>query len=222
MLDVGLGVMDFSSWIQIVIICVLGAMSPGPSLAAVVSNTLARGRMYGIATGLGHGVGILLWASLTAVGVAQMIVEASFLLLSAQLIGACLLAYIGYRTIGSGLDLIARSTTSSLNNSQVFFRGTGEGFMISILNPKIALFFLAIFSQFVHQDSDWFEAGLMGITAGVIDAIWYIAVALAVSRVIMPQMLQTKTLMISKISGSLLIVISAYLAYVVIQGLLGW
>ena len=62
----------------------------------------------------------------------------------------------------------------------------------------------------------------MGITAGVIDAIWYIAVALAVSRAIMPQILQTKALMISKITGSLLIVISAYLAFVVIQGLLGW
>ena len=214
--------MDSSSWFQIVIICVLGAMSPGPSLAAVVSNTLARGRMYGIATGLGHGFGILLWASLTAVGVAKMLVEVSALLLSAQFLGACLLAYIGYRSMGSGLDLTARPTASSFNLSQILFKGTGEGFMISLLNPKIALFFLAIFSQFVHQDSDWFEAGLMGITAGVIDSIWYIAVALVVSRAIMPQIFQEKALIISKISGSLLILISVYLAFVVIQGLLGW
>jgi threonine/homoserine/homoserine lactone efflux protein len=102
--------------------------------------------MYGIATGVGHGFGILLWVSLTAVGVAKMLVDVSVLLLSAQFLGACLLAYIGYRTLGSGLDLTARPMVSGFNQTRELFRGTGEGFMISLLNPKIALFFLAIFS----------------------------------------------------------------------------
>ena len=106
--------MDFISWLQIVFICVLGAVSPGPSLAAVVSNTVSEGRLHGIATGIGHGVGITLWASVTAVGVSEMIVNNSNLLIIAQFVGACLLGYIGYRTIGSSFTLAVNPTTTGL------------------------------------------------------------------------------------------------------------
>jgi threonine/homoserine/homoserine lactone efflux protein len=47
----------------------------------------------------------------------------------------------------------------------------------------MALFFLAIFSHFVHPDSNWTETGLMGITAGVIDTVWYIIVAVILTGV---------------------------------------
>ena len=176
--------MDFISWLQIVFICVLGAVSPGPSLAAVVSNTVSEGRLHGIATGIGHGVGITLWASVTAVGVSEMIVNNSNLLIVAQFVGACLLGYIGYRTIGSSFTLAVNPTTTV---NPHFARGASEGFMIALLNPKIALFFIAIFSQFVIQDSKWTDTALMGITAGTIDAIWYVIVAIVISKVFLPK-----------------------------------
>ena len=55
--------MDVDAWLKLVLICFLGALSPGPSLALVLNNTIARGRLYGISTGLGHGFGIGLSAT---------------------------------------------------------------------------------------------------------------------------------------------------------------
>ena len=84
--------MQLESWIQITAICLLGAMSPGPSLAIVATNTIAKGRMYGVFTSLGHGVGIGVWALLTAVGVAKVIASDSVVSLAMQSLGAILIA----------------------------------------------------------------------------------------------------------------------------------
>ena len=50
--------MDATAWISIASVCAAGAMSPGPSLAVVVKNTVNGGRLEGVLTGIGHGLGI--------------------------------------------------------------------------------------------------------------------------------------------------------------------
>jgi threonine/homoserine/homoserine lactone efflux protein len=200
--------LDIINWLQIVLICILGAISPGPSLAAVISNTTSSGRFFGVTTGIGHGIGITLWASITAVGISEMIVNNPNLLATAQLLGACLLGYIGYRTIGTSITFEKNLASTAKPH---LARGLSEGFMIALLNPKIALFFLAIFSQFIIPNSNWVDTAIMGITAGVIDAGWYILVAIVISRALMPKVMQKKSLIIAKINGILLILISLYL-----------
>ena len=66
--------MSIDVWFQLVIICLLGAMSPGPSLVLVVNNTFVGGKTYGIITSLAHGLGIGIWAFLTAIGVSGLLI----------------------------------------------------------------------------------------------------------------------------------------------------
>ena len=141
--------MDITSWFQLAIICLLGAMSPGPSLALVISNTVSRGRVFGIATSLGHATGIGWWALLTAIGITELIGDQKTGLLLLQIAGIFLLAYIGWRTITDDNDLVSGTTGKPKSDSRVLVRGATEGFLISLLNPKVALFFLVIFSHFV-------------------------------------------------------------------------
>ena len=56
--------MDSAVLAQIGVVCVLGAMSPGPSLAVVLRTTVAGGRLRGVMTGLGHGIGFFFYALL--------------------------------------------------------------------------------------------------------------------------------------------------------------
>ena len=203
--------MDITSWLQIVLVSFLGAISPGPSLALVIGNTIDRGRMYGVATSVGHGTGIGLWALLTAIGISNIIVEMSGLLVSVQALGAFLIAYIGFRTLTSKTNLTTRQSARRSIESKIFIRGSLEGFLISIFNPKIALFFLAIFSHFVHTDSSWTETVLMGITAGVIDAVWYMTVAVMLTGVGTTRITPYGENIIRKATGSLLILIALYL-----------
>lgn len=203
--------MDISSWIQLVVVCFLGAISPGPSLALVVGNTLARGRVYGVATGLGHATGIGWWAFLTAIGMAEFMVDRSGILLGVQALGACLLAYIGFRTMVAGSNLSVQRIDPGSTSPLLAIRGASEGLVISLLNPKVALFFLAIFSHLVHSDSSWKETAMMGITAAAIDAGWYALVAVVLTGTSLVAVLHGRIAAARRASGIILILIALYL-----------
>jgi threonine/homoserine/homoserine lactone efflux protein len=195
-------------------------MSPGPSLALVVTNSIGRGRKHGVVTGLGHGMGIFLWAFLTASGIARIIVETGILLTVVQLLGACYLIYLGVRTLIENTNLPLKQTNASSISSKIISRSAGEGFLISILNPKIALFFLAIFSHFVQPNAGWVETGLMGITAGLIDASWYSVVALTMTKSGIIPFLQIRENTLHRIIGIFFIFIAVYLLIMLIRNFL--
>ena len=212
--------MDIVSWFQLATICLLGAVSPGPSLALVASNTIVRGRADGGVTSLAHGAGIGLWAVLTAAGVVEIIVDKSGILLVLQSLGAFLIAYIGFRTLmDKGSNVLQKNETGS-TDSKPLLRAASEGLLISLLNPKIALFFLAIFSHLVNSDANRTEIILMGGTAAVVDALWYVAVALMLTGSNIGRLLADRSKVISRVSGSFLILIAVYLLGEMIRGLL--
>ena len=57
-------------------------------------------------------------------------------------------------------------------------KGFAEGFMISFLNPKILVFFVAVFSQFIHGELTRIDSAIIVLVAGVIDTFWYVFIAL--------------------------------------------
>ena len=213
--------MQLESWIQITAICLLGAMSPGPSLAIVATNTIAKGRMYGVFTSLGHGVGIGVWALLTAVGVAKVIASDSVVSLAMQSLGAILIAYVGYMTITNRTWNLGREKHYQTDNSRNLVKGTSEGFLISIFNPKIALFFIAIFSHFVSSEYNVPEIILIGSTAALIDAMWYVLISIVLTTSKLGRFLEEKGSKLSLISGFALILIAIYLASQVVNHLVG-
>ena len=65
--------MTASSWLSLAIICLLGAMSPGPSLAVVVKQAVNGGARQGVICALAHGAGIFLWAILMVSGLGALL-----------------------------------------------------------------------------------------------------------------------------------------------------
>lgn len=189
-------------------ICILGAMSPGPSLAVVVQNTLAGGRAQGVVTGLSHGVGIIIWALLTAGGIGLLITQQPALFDGMRYGGAILLVYLGIRSLRS-----TASATEALHTVAAA-RATPvrDGFAIAITNPKIALFFLALFSQFVRPEAGMGEKVIMALTAGVIDALWYALVALALSHSAILDRLRARARALDRLFGLILIALAVRVA----------
>ena len=99
-------------------------------------------------------------------------------------------------------------------------KGASEGFLISIFNPKIALFFVAIFSHFVSSEYNVPEIILMGSTAALIDAMWYILIAIVLTTSGLGTFLERQGSNISLISGVALILIAIYLASQVLRHLI--
>ena len=60
--------MTFFIWSQFALVCIIGAMSPGPSLAVVIRNNINYNRVAGILTSIGHGLGIGVYATLAVLG----------------------------------------------------------------------------------------------------------------------------------------------------------
>jgi threonine/homoserine/homoserine lactone efflux protein len=157
-------------------LCLLGAASPGPSLAVVVQATLLGSPRRGFATALGHGLGVALYAALTAGGLGLLIHRLPFLFVGLQLAGALYLLWmaIGAWRAGSGEAPMAASGQDET--------GAGGGFvpgmLVALLNPKLAIFMLALFSQFLSPEAGLLHAAVVVGIAGGIDALWYCAVVL--------------------------------------------
>lgn len=162
----------FATWLTVLSICVLGAMSPGPSLAVVLRHTLSGGRLNGCLAALAHGAGIGLYALLSISGLAVLITASPGLFRAFQWAGAAYLAWMGLR------GLLARPPQDpSGAAAQPGGGAVRDGFMIAFLNPKIAVFFIALFSQVIGGETPWFGRLLYAGTAWFIDTAWYLLVA---------------------------------------------
>ncbi len=165
--------MDLVTWFQLAIICALGAISPGPSLIIVMKNSKAGGYSSGLITSFGHGIGVGIYALSVVLGLSFVINNFPIFLLVADWLGASFLFYLG-------INIWILSFKKPRRNGKVLFGGNKndflEGFAIAFLNPKIAIFFIAIFSQFIVPTLDWSDKIFIVMTASIIDTIWYILV----------------------------------------------
>ena len=194
--------MPLSLWLSMSLICIFGAMSPGPSLAVVVQNTLSGGRLQGVITGITHAFGIVIWAGLTAGGIGLLITQRPDLFNAMRYAGAAFLLYLGIRSLRSKAGT-ANALQGSNNNPST--SAARDGFLIAILNPKIALFFLALFSQFVRPEAGMGEKVIMALTAGGIDALWYIIVAVVLSHSTILDRLRVRARFLNRLFGLILI-----------------
>ncbi|WP_019934743.1 LysE family translocator [Oceanimonas smirnovii] len=197
--------MELSSWLALAAICIMGAVSPGPSLAVVMRNTVRGGQSHGVLTALGHGLGVGLYALITALGLALLITRNPLLFDIIRYGGAAFLAWLGIKA------LLAKPQPAVTGESGHVVRGRQgafEGFMVAFLNPQLAIFFVALFSQFVRADTGWQQGGIMMLTAGGIDALWYVLVALLLSRGPVLGWLREKSFIIDKLSGLVLLALA--------------
>jgi len=196
--------MTLTTWLSLVAICCLGAMSPGPSLAVVLRHTVSNGRAHGIATALSHAVGVALWALLTVWGLAVVVVEWPLMYKFLTYAGAGYLMWMGIKALRS-------SGAGPMNVEQMsapVSTAARDGLMVSLLNPKLAFFFIALFSQFVSAELVLADKLIMTGTASIIDAVWYIIIAVALSHSKVLDKLQKRSATIDKVSGAILIALA--------------
>ena len=194
--------MDVQAIIILALVCASGAISPGPSLAVVIRNTITGGRAQGIMTGLGHGIGLTIYAFIAVMGLSTMLIGNQTLFVSVQIAGSFWLIWIGCNMI------LSSSKESSKKNVDRRKRGFVEGFMISFLNPKILVFFVAVFSQFNHKGITNIDKAIIVMVAGVIDTFWYVFVAILLAGSRFIDKIKKYSVWINRFTGVLLIGLS--------------
>ncbi|WP_336366135.1 LysE family translocator [Marinobacter sp. C2H3] len=193
--------MTLGTWLTVVTICILGAMSPGPSLALVLRQTLSGGRRNGVITALSHGVGVGIYAFLSVLGLAAVITASPTAFTALQWAGAAYLAWIGFK----GLTARAPDSDAALPDPATSRSAARDGFLIAFFNPKIAVFFLALFSQVVGTDTTLLAKFGYAATALVIDTGWYLLVAWLFSNPRWLDTLRRRTVWLERVFGAILV-----------------
>ena len=168
--------MALSLWLSLALVCMMGAMSPGPSLAVVLKHSLSGGMKNGMLAALSHGFGVGLYAAASLLGLGALMLQFPTVYQFLVYLGAAYLAYLGLKI------LFSKPSDSELNIQQSDVsssKALQDGFAIAFLNPKLAIFFLALFSQFIDPENLTLNIGvIMCLTVFVIDTGWYLLVAL--------------------------------------------
>ena len=192
-------------WFQFAAVCIAGAMSPGPSLALIIRNSTKYNRLGGVMSAVGHGLGMGVYAIFAVTGLSIIILTNIYVFKLIQIVGIAFLFVFGI------LFIFQKNEKIDIDDSQNNLNSFLQGFSISILNPKILIWFSAVFSQFVRGDSTFLTNSILVITASAIDCIWYILVALIVTSYGLKDFFQKRINAIQKISGTVLIIISILL-----------
>ena len=194
--------MDLPALIGVSLVCAMGAMSPGPSLAVVLRNTISGGRTQGVMTGIGHGIGFGIYAMLAVTGLSAILIadESKFELL--QWSGAVVLLWLSYNM------LTYQPSGDKEEHQSSGRRGFVEGFMIAFLNPKILVFLVAVFSQFLDPQMTDIDRVVMALIAGLIDTVWYVLVAAVLSGTAIIDKLRDNSVLIDRMIGTVLLVLA--------------
>lgn len=126
------------------------AISPGPDNIYVLTQSLANGKKYGLATTAGLLSGCLVHTTLLAFGVSVIIRESDTLFLGIKILGAVYLLYLAFKVYRSDSALEISGDKVAKKGLWQLFK---QGFIMNVLNPKVTIFFLAFFPGFLYSET---------------------------------------------------------------------
>lgn len=127
---------------------------PGPDNMFTLAQSLAKGKNAGIFTTLGLCTGLLVHIAAATIGISALIYKSAFAFTIVKYAGAAYLLYLAYKSFrdkGSSLQL---KNEDNLSYKSLYKKGV----IMNLLNPKVSLFFLAFFPQFIN-----YEMGLISM-----------------------------------------------------------
>jgi threonine/homoserine/homoserine lactone efflux protein len=155
-------------------VAVLVTITPGPATAMVVRSAAVGGRRAAFVCTAGNSLGVLAWGLLAAAGLAAVVATSVTAFTVVKLVGAVVLIVLGVQSLRH------RPAGSRERGGGRAFR---DGLVTSVSNPKLAVFYVALFPQFVPAGTAVLPAAvLMAATIVAFDLLWYSALAWGVTR----------------------------------------
>lgn len=151
-------------------------MSPGPNGVLIAKTVPTSGKAAGFANIAGFVVAFFVHGSLAIFGLSVILLQSSNLFMAVKLAGAAYLVWIGIKALRDAW----RGTPAKLaeiapaRRQRTLLKAFGEGFLTNALNPKVAMFYLAAFPQFVVQDNASPAAAyLLVVVHAALNVAWF-------------------------------------------------
>jgi threonine/homoserine/homoserine lactone efflux protein len=172
----------FATELSIAGVVLLGAVSPGPDFFVLTRRTAVSGRVAGLTCAAGMATGIFLWVTAVGDGVIALLTASPAVFTVVKSAGAAYLVFLGLRAWLSAYRGSPRTpeTAAAPQPSPRSFR---EGLLCNLLNPKVAVFYLAFLPQFLPPGGGWSPTLELAVTAAATVMCWYVFVALIIVAV---------------------------------------
>lgn len=191
------------------------AVSPGPSIFYVAARTPAGGRVEGIASSLGTGVGGIVHVLAGSLGISAIVLASAELFTALKLLGAAYLVWLGLRTV----QFARRDAPASWNDGPTSppigaWRSFREGALVEALNPKTAAFFLALIPQFVDptKGNVALQFVVLGFVSVALNTLADLVVAVGASSIRDSAAARPKLIRLRAASGTAMIALGVGLA----------
>lgn len=205
--------MLLAQFITIAVIHLLAVASPGPDFAIVTRNSLVYTRKIGIYTSLGVALGIGVHVAYSLLGIAFIISQSIILFNVIKYVGAAYLIYIGIKSL-----LAKRNKDEKVENFEKAknfispLSAAWTGFLTNVLNPKVTLFFLALFTQVINPATPKFIQFLYGIEMIVATFVWFTLVSLLFSNTFVKAKIAKVQHYIERVMGAVLVALGIKVA----------
>lgn len=176
----------FNEVVTFSLIALLLVISPGPNGVLIIKTASAQGRFPSMLNILGLTSATFFHGAFSIFGLSALLMQSAELFFIIKMLGAAYLFYIGVKAIISSfktskVNIDTKKVTVTTRKSLSYF---SEGFMTQILNPKVSIFYLAAFPQFISPDNFSYVAAflLVAIHAGII-FMWFTGVTFLIERI---------------------------------------
>nr|WP_321982026.1 LysE family translocator [uncultured Cohaesibacter sp.] len=142
--------MSAEAWGLFLVACLMLNIAPGPDLIFILSRTLGHGRKIGFAASLGVCSGALVHVMAAALGVSAILATSATAFMIVKYVGAGYLVWLGAKALLSRESVLP--TEAKPKKQLSAWAAYRQGVLIDVLNPKVALFFLAFLPQFIPHD----------------------------------------------------------------------
>lgn len=205
--------MYLDEFIALGIIGLLGAISPGPDFIVVTQSSLSYGKKAGIFTSLGVAIGCLIHITYCILGIGVIVAESIVLFNILKYLGAAYLIYLGVKALLSSSSQNALYVENAASIQAISaFGAFKKGLLVNLLNPKVTLFLLSIFTQVIDPNTPLLIQASFGLELGLIAFGWFSLLSFILNNPLLKKKLQAVQKYIDKVLGAFLILLGVKVA----------
>lgn len=173
-----------NEWLIFVGTAIVLAVTPGPAMLYVLARSLRGGRGEGVRSALGNGIGTLAHALAAAAGLTALLATSQTTFTVVKTVGAAYITFLGVQAIRTrqhGLEMDHHAREPHRESSRSALK---QGVIVETLNPKTALYFIAVLPHFVHPERAWAPGvlAILGVVVVVTVVAADVTIAVAASR----------------------------------------
>lgn len=175
--------MEITQILSFTLVAVLLVISPGPNGLLIAKTVPLSGKTAGFANVAGFVAAFYLHGALSILGISILLTQSAQLFFTVKLLGAAYLCWLGTKSILSAWSSHERaSKVSSIKIKPSMYKAFLEGFLTNALNPKVSIFYLAAFPQFIPLSGAINSAFLLVFIHSAINFIWFSTLVLLFSQ----------------------------------------